>query len=116
MVAAYKSFIAGKAKLKQDAGFEIKNDESFTDEGCIVHNCPLQQDVIERACVLWSNPGETVFTQFMGIGSEVYGAVKLGRRGIGCELKPSYYSQAVKNVRSIETSDANDQLEMFADV
>ena len=62
------------------------------------HVHPLQLDVIERCLTLWSNPGETVFTPFMGVGSEVYGAVKNGRRGVGVELKPSYYRQAVKNV------------------
>jgi DNA modification methylase len=64
------------------------------------HVHPLQLDVIDRALVLWSNPGETVLTPFMGVGSEVYGAVRNGRRGIGVELKPSYYRQAVKNVRA----------------
>lgn len=63
------------------------------------HMHPLQLDVIERCVVLWSNPGETVFTPFMGVGSEVYGAVINGRRGIGVELKTSYYNQAVKNLR-----------------
>ena len=62
------------------------------------HVHPLQLDVIERVCVLWSNPGETVLTPFMGVGSEVFGAVSCGRRGVGIELKPSYYRQAVKNV------------------
>jgi len=62
------------------------------------HLCPLQLDVIERACVLWSNPGETVLTPFMGVGSEVYGAVINERRGIGIELKESYFQQAVKNL------------------
>ena len=62
------------------------------------HVHPLQLDVIERACVLWSNPGEVVLTPFMGVGSEVYGAVINGRKGIGIELKPSYYRQAVKNL------------------
>jgi len=62
------------------------------------HMHPLQLDVIERACVLWSNPGENVMTPFMGVGSEVYGAVTLGRRGVGCELKKSYYNQAVRNI------------------
>lgn len=61
------------------------------------HQHPLQLDVIERACVLWSNPGEVVLTPFMGVGSEVYGAVTLNRKAIGIELKPEYYSQAVKN-------------------
>jgi len=62
------------------------------------HVHPLQLDVIERCCVLWSNPGEVVFTPFMGVGSEVYQAVRSGRKGVGAELKRSYYNQAVKNV------------------
>ena len=62
------------------------------------HVHPLQLDVIDRVMVLWSNPGETVLTPFMGVGSEVYGAICAGRKGIGIELKPSYYRQAEKNV------------------
>jgi len=62
------------------------------------HVHPLQLDVIERCITLWSNPGETVLTPFMGVGSEVYSAVGMGRRGIGFELKPSYFRQAVKNI------------------
>ena len=64
------------------------------------HVHPLQLDVIDRAIALRSNPGETVFTPFMGVGSEVYGAVIAGRRGIGTELKASYFRQAVKNVEA----------------
>lgn len=63
------------------------------------HVHPLQLDVIERSVTLWSNPGEIVFTPFMGVGSEVYGAVVLGRKGIGIELKKTYYSQAIRNLR-----------------
>jgi DNA modification methylase len=62
------------------------------------HVHPLQLDVIDRCVTLFSNPGETVFTPFMGVGSEVYSPVLMGRRGVGVELKPSYYRQAVKNV------------------
>jgi hypothetical protein len=65
------------------------------------HVHPLQLDVIERACVLWSNPGEVVLTPFMGVGSECYGAVLNGRRAVGIELKSSYYRQAVRNLASI---------------
>jgi hypothetical protein len=65
------------------------------------HVHPLQLDVIERAVVLWSNDGETVLTPFMGVGSEVYGAVVNGRRGIGIELKPSYYRQAATNLQMV---------------
>jgi DNA modification methylase len=63
------------------------------------HVHPLQLDVIDRCVTLFSNPGETVFTPFMGVGSEVYSPVLMGRRGVGVELKPSYYRQAVKNVQ-----------------
>lgn len=64
------------------------------------HVHPLQLDIIERCIQLWSNPSENVFTPFMGIGSEVYGAVTAGRRGIGAELKPSYFRQAIKNLEA----------------
>lgn len=80
------------------------------------HQHPLQLDVIERACVLWSNEGENVFTPFMGVGSEVYGAVELGRRGIGVELKESYYRQAVKNVAKALESQAETQTPLFSEV
>jgi hypothetical protein len=63
-----------------------------------VHISPLQLDVIERCIDLWSAPGDTVLTPFLGIGSEVYAAVEMGRRGLGIELKPSYFAQAVKNI------------------
>lgn len=61
------------------------------------HICPLQLDVIRRCINLWTNPNDIVFTPFLGIGSEVYQALKMGRRGIGIELKESYYNQAVAN-------------------
>lgn len=64
------------------------------------HVHPLQLDVIDRCVVLYSNQGETVWTPFMGVGSEVYSPVLLGRRGAGAELKPSYFRQAVKNVQA----------------
>lgn len=73
------------------------------------HIHPLQLDVIERCCVLWSNEGENVLTPFMGVGSEVYGAVINNRRGIGIELKESYYRQAAKNVAEAINFDDNDQ-------
>ena len=68
------------------------------------HVHALQLDVIERCIALWSNPGDTVFTPFMGVGSEVYTAVKNDRKGIGIELKPSYYKQSVKNLASLTRS------------
>jgi hypothetical protein len=66
------------------------------------HISPLQLDVIERCIDLWSNEGDTVLTPFLGIGSEVYCAARMGRKGIGVELKPSYFAQAVKNLAEIE--------------
>lgn len=74
------------------------------DEKDELHISPLQLDVIERCVDLWSLPGENVLTPFMGIGSEVYVAAQKGRKGIGIELKPSYYQQAVKNLLEIEAA------------
>ena len=82
------------------------------------HVHPLQLDVIERCIHLWSNPGETVLTPFMGVGSEVYGAVVNGRRGVGVELKPSYYKQAVRNMTDAAAGKFADdvkQVSMFGD-
>ncbi len=90
----------------------INNVLSFKkskDEKDEKHIHPLQLDVIERCIVLWSNPKETVFTPFMGVGSEVYGAVINDRRGLGVELKPSYYRQAQKNISQIVNSSGNTQ-------
>jgi DNA modification methylase len=64
------------------------------------HICPIALDIAERAIDLWSNPGEVVFTPFMGIGSEVYCAVDMKRKGLGVELKQSYFEQAAKNISS----------------
>jgi DNA methylase len=66
------------------------------------HICPLQLDLIERCIRLWSNRGETVLSPFAGIGSEGYEAVKLGRRFVGCELKPSYWRVATDNLALAE--------------
>lgn len=74
------------------------------------HVHPLQLDVIDRVIELRSNPGEIVFTPFMGVGSEVYSAVMLGRKGIGAELKGTYYRQSCKNVAL-----ASDGKDHFAD-
>lgn len=78
------------------------------------HVHPLQLDVIERAVILWSNPGETVLTPFMGVGSEVYGAVVNERRAIGIELKESYYTQACANLSIAEQSNMQtEELSIF---
>jgi len=75
---------------------------SARDEKDELHISPLQLDVIERCIELWSNPGEIVLTPFMGIGSEVYCALAAGRRGVGFELKDSYWHQAVINVQRLD--------------
>ena len=75
------------------------------------HICPLQLDVIERALVLWSNPGDLVFSPFAGIGSEGYMAVKAGRRFLGVELKRSYFEWAVKHLEKAEMEGR--QMELF---
>jgi DNA modification methylase len=77
------------------------------------HCHPLQLDVIERICVLWSNPGEVVLTPFLGVGSEVAGALMNGRKGIGIELKPTYYRQAVANLRTVAVAPVVEQRSMF---
>ena len=79
------------------------------------HVHPLQLDVIDRIIQMRSNPGEVVLTPFMGVGSEVYSAVMAGRRGIGAELKASYYKQAVRNLEAAVSgaSPEIDQPELF---
>ena len=80
------------------------------------HVHPLQLDVIDRCITLWSNPGEVVLTPFMGVGSEVYGAVTAGRKGVGIELKESYYNQAVKNVDEAVNGERSEQGDLLASV
>ena len=78
------------------------------DEKDEVHISPLQLDVIERCIDLWSLPGETVLTPFLGIGSEVFAAVEMGRKGIGFELKPSYFAQAKRNLADLHKARTDD--------
>jgi hypothetical protein len=72
------------------------------------HISPLQLTVIRRCVDLWSNPGDVVFSPFAGIGSELYVAIEMGRRGLGVELKESYFRQAVDNLRSAERKSHGD--------
>ena len=76
------------------------------------HICPLQLDVIERGIRLWTNEGDTVLSPFMGIGSEGYQALKMGRKFIGAELKEAYWKVAVKNLKQAEHDDAT-QIGLF---
>jgi DNA modification methylase len=85
--------------IKEGDTLNVVEARSADDER---HICPLQLGTIERCIRLWSNPGETVLTPFLGIGSEVYQAVKFGRKGVGVELNPTYFKVAVKNVREAE--------------
>lgn len=79
------------------------------------HMHPLQLDVIQRCLQLWSNPGERVLTPFAGVGSEVYEAVRSGRFGIGVELKPSYFRQAVKNLDAVDADAPAADEDLFAE-
>ena len=71
------------------------------------HICPLQLETIERCVKLYSNPGELILTPFMGIGSEAFVAVKLGRKAVGIELKESYYKIAIQNLNQISQESAD---------
>lgn len=90
------------------------NDARDAEDEKHVH--PLQLDVIDRVIQMRSNPGEVVLTPFMGVGSEVYSAVKAGRKAIGAELKPSYYRQAMRNLHEAvsELGQTADQDDLFA--
>lgn len=83
------------------------------DEDDEKHVHPLQLDVIYRIVELYSNPGEVVFTPFMGVGSEVYAPVSMGRKAIGIELKDSYFNQAIKNLKSIQPLIEQNQTSLF---
>jgi DNA modification methylase len=105
----YASCIWNDVRLERVLPFRESRDP---DDEKHVH--PLQLDVIERAVTLYSNPGDTVLTPFMGVGSEVFGAVRLGRKGVGAELKASYFKQAVANLRSVDVRvDTPDQRSLF---
>jgi len=75
----------------------LNNYKGAKEEKDEKHIAPLQLDIIERCIAMWSNPGETIFTPFLGIGSEVFQAVKMNRKGIGFELKESYFDLAARN-------------------
>ena len=103
----YASCVWDDIRIDNVLAYEESRDK---DDERHVH--PLQLDVIERAVVLWSNPGEVVFTPFMGVGSEVYGAVLNGRKGVGVELKSSYYRQAVRNLSQIARDGKTEELKL----
>lgn len=90
---------------------DVLNNSEGTDLGDEKHIAPLQLSVIRRCVQMWSNPGETVFTPFLGIGSEIYESVKLDRFGIGIELKDKYFETAIKNINKVVES--KKQLTLF---
>jgi DNA modification methylase len=93
---------------------EVLEYKAGRDEDDEKHVHPLQLDVIERGLQLYCNPGETALTPYMGVGSEVFGSVRSGRRAIGIELKESYYNQTVKNLEKVEVSPVEmNQIEIF---
>jgi hypothetical protein len=92
--------IASPVWMDIDYGNTLQGYRNGREENDEKHICPLQLDTIERLILLYSNEGDTVFTPFMGIGSEVFQAVKMGRKGIGFELKESYFDLAKKNIAS----------------
>lgn len=93
----YMSSVWDDVRIDNVLPFKDSKDE---DDEKHVH--PLQLDVIDRVVALYTNPGEVVLTPFMGVGSEVYSPVSLGRFGIGIELKDSYFKQAIMNVKAAE--------------
>jgi DNA modification methylase len=92
--------VASPVWMTVDQG-RVLNGECARDQADERHICPLQLDVIERAIELWSNPDDLVFSPFTGIGSEGYGALSLGRKFVGAELKKSYAEQACANLKNL---------------
>jgi len=96
--------------IRIDNVLQYKESKDEDDEK---HVHPLQLDVIGRIVELYSNPNEVVLTPFMGVGSEVYCPVSLGRKAIGIELKESYFKQAVKNLKDVDIVNKDNQLSLI---
>lgn len=104
----YASSVWSDIRINNVLQFQDSREE---DDEKHVH--PLQLDVIDRLVVLYSNKGEKVLTPFMGVGSEVFSPVSLGRKAIGIELKESYFKQAIKNVENAKLRFNNTQQDLF---
>jgi DNA modification methylase len=91
--------------IRIDEVLQFKESKDEDDEK---HVHPLQLDVVDRIVDLYSNEGEIVLTPFMGVGTEVYAPVSMGRKAIGIELKESYFKQAVKNLADVKKRFASD--------
>ncbi|HUT14742.1 MAG TPA: DNA methyltransferase [Anaerolineae bacterium] len=98
--------------IRETETLQYRNARGANDDK---HICPLQLETIERCIRLWSNPGDLVLSPFAGIGSEGYQAVKFGRRFVGIELKPSYFAQAVANLREAQVEAQTGTLFAWAD-
>lgn len=96
--------------IRIDEVLKFKDGKDEDDEK---HVHPLQLDVIDRLVDLYTNEGEVVLTPFMGVGSEVYSPVSMGRKAIGIELKDSYFKQAIKNLEEVRYRFDNSQIGMF---
>lgn len=97
--------------IRIDEVLKFKDSREDDDEK---HVHPLQLDVIDRIVELYSNPNEVVLTPFMGVGSEVFSPVSMGRKGIGIELKESYFKQAKLNMQEVNSRFlGNNQMELF---
>lgn len=105
----YASAFWDDVRISRVLPFEAARD---SDDERHVH--PLQLDVIERIVTLWSNPGDVVLDPFAGVGSTPWSAVRLGRHGIGVELKPSYFRQMVKNLESVHHWNESMQPDLFS--
>lgn len=104
----YASAVWDDVRVKNVLPFRDSKEE---DDEKHVH--PLQLDVIDRCVDLWTNPGETVLTPFMGVGSEVYSPISMGRKAIGVELKDSYYKQAIANLKEAPNRFMTSQKTLF---
>ena len=94
---------------------EVLQFQDGRDEDDEKHVHPLQLDLIDRIVELYSNPGEVVLTPFMGVGSEVFSPVSMGRKGLGIELKDSYFKQAVKNMKQVNDRFASERVATLFD-
>lgn len=102
----YERFVSQKLALDINPSdtLQYQSAREHDDEK---HICPLQLEVIRRGVMLWSNPDDIVLSPFMGIGSEGYVSVEMGRRFVGVELKRSYYEQATRNLEALTMKTAD---------
>lgn len=97
-MARYASAVWDDIRIDEVLKFKESREE---DDEKHIH--PLQLDVIDRLTELYSNPNEIILTPFMGVGSEIYSPVSMGRKAIGIELKESYYKQSIMNLKTVDS-------------